>query len=538
MFYQSIKPIPFHSHWLSHGLLLILTISLFSNSISWIFLQLIQPEHYFSQIAFIILTAFLMYQIADSAHHLKFQMNINPQAIIVLITAGGFFLLNEFYIAINIISATCAIFAFYALLGLFIDSQSWKRVLIFTLIFILLLPFGDYFDVFFGFPLRLASAQAASDLLNVLGYAPQNIQTLIELENQLTSVDLSCSGVHGLWSGMFFFVLLTLIERKAINGRWLVSLIIFLFIVAATNVLRITLMVIIETVFHQPQFASLVHNSIGILGFSMACMTGWLLLSLLKSQTFTNITQQQTGSAVNTKNVIVSWLLTALLMVFNLLYTPMVKEPVSISNSSPVFPENWYEKKTAMNLQEKDFFPRHGAYAEKFYFNRHEQIPGSIVFVNTHYWKAHHDPKNCFQSQGYTLLNEQTIQISNIISNKTTDKKLIHKLRLTKDNEDYMAYYWFQSATQQTADFSHRLFSNLLEQISEHFSGQSGREKKQTWTMVSLLVKNVPVSYQDDEKQLLNELSQMTSLWIETMTAKTVTDKESKTTDKHSGKIL
>lgn len=534
MYYQTIKRIPFHSLWLSHGLVVLLSVSLFSNSISWIFLQLIQPEHRFSQIALVILSTFLIYQISNSKHHPIIQMNFNPWAIFGLISAGLLFLLNEYYIAINIISATFTILAFYALLGLFIDSQSWKRGVIFTIVFILLLPFGDYFDVFFGFPLRLASAQAASDLLTVLGYAPQNLETLIELENQLTSVDLSCSGVHGLWSGMGFFVLLTWIEQKAINVRWLASLILFLALVAATNVLRITLMVMMETIFHRPQFSDLIHNSLGIIGFAMACMMGWLLVSLLRTQKYEKTAVSQADSFMETQYLTLVWFLVVLLMSFNLFYTPMVKQPVSISRTSPVFPKNWYETRIPMNAQEKDFFPRHGAYAQKFQFNRHKQTPGSIVFVNTHYWKAHHDPKNCFQAQGYTLLNDKTIQISKATPKQKidaiSDRTLMRKLQLTKANEHYVAYYWFQSRTQQTADFSQRLFSGLIE--------QQGSQKNQTWTMVSLLLKKTMVSDQGDEKQLLNELSQMTTAWIETQVNNTTVNTTAHTTEVNQGSLL
>jgi len=241
--------------------------------------------------------------------------------------------------------------------ALLLTHNPGRRELIFTSYFsFLLLPFGDYFDVFFGFPLRLASAQAASDLLTVFGYEPQNLETLIELDNQLTSVDLSCSGVHGLWSGMVFFVLLTWIERKTINFRWMVSLILFLALVIATNVLRITLMVMMETVFHQSQFAALIHNSLGITGFAMVCMMGWLLLSLLKTQMYEKTEILPSDSLIETRYLMPSWFLVVLLMSFNLLYTPMVKEPVSISRTSPIFPDNWYEKRISMNEQVKKSF--------------------------------------------------------------------------------------------------------------------------------------------------------------------------------------
>lgn len=526
MLYQAINKIPFHRSWLSPGLLSLLMISLFLNVLDWIFFQLIQPEHLFSQMALISLITFLLYQIYYSEFRPEFQINYNPWAISLLVLAGGLYVLNEHYLAINIFSATFSIFAFYAFLGLFINFNVWKRGLLFTFIFILLLPFGDYIDVFLGFPLRLASAQMASDLLSQLGFNVENVKTLIELDNQLTSVDLSCSGVHGLWSGMIFFVLLTWIEHKAINIPWFILFLFFLILISVVNVLRIVLMVIMESVFHQFQFAALVHNSLGIIGFAMVCIIGWLLLSLIKthvnSREIKCAKKMYSENRMWRKNSFVLWLLVLVFFCYNLINTPMIKVSVPISTSSPIFQAKWNEITIPLNAQEKSFFPRQGAYAQKFQFDWHNKVPGSVVLVNTFYWKAHHDPKNCFQSQGYKLLDDKILQISNStlnqmseggLSEKNSKQFLVRKLFLTKANEHFTAYYWFQSHTQQTSDFSQRLFADIFSSITEP---EEVRHKK-TWTMVSLLIKDMSASKQENEQALLNELSEIIQRWLMTI---------------------
>jgi len=521
LFQQNYKSISFQSVWISHALLVLLTISLFSSALNWIFSQLSQPQHYFSQISLAILIGLFIYQISTSNYQPKLCIQFNHRAMAGLIGAGVMFLLNEFYTAINIFSATFSIFGLYALVGFFIDERSWQRGLIFIIVLVLLLPFGDYFDVFFGFPLRLISAESASHLLIALGYSPQNLSTLIELDNRLTAVDLSCSGIHGLWSGMVFFVLLTLIEKKPINLAWVSVCIIFLALLTAINILRITIMVILEIVFEQSQFADLIHNSLGILGFAIACILGWLLLLGLKTPAASPKLPEK--KAIDNQTILFSWLLVVLLIGFNWIYSPTVKQSV-IPENNPEFiksdvkiwsqkiPSNWQIKKINLNAQEVDFFPRQGAYAQKFQFNRNKQggKKGSLVFVNTYYWKAHHDPRNCFQAQGFTVLNDSNIQIPSNKSNQMGEvqmtKFLVRKLLLTKANQKFRAYYWFQSKDQQTADYSQRLFSGLMEQL--------GWQKKQTWTMVSLLLEDNFETSLSDENQLLKELSQIVNLWI------------------------
>lgn len=513
------------SAWLSHGLLLVLSIWLFSPSFGWIFAQLIQPEHRFSQIVVLLLTAFVIFQLIFATPKFIFQFTINPLAAVGLVVAGSIFLLNEYYISINIFSASCAIIASYALLGFFIDHHAWKKGILYAVIFILFLPFGDYLDVFLGFPLRLASAQAASDLLVTIGFKLHTIQTLIELDNHLTYVDLSCSGIHGLWSGIGFFVLLTWIEHKAINLRWLLVFVAFLALVIALNVMRITVMVILESLFPTSQFADLLHNSLGITGFAIACMSGWLLLLPLKKIPPSHVTidHQQTYVPLvpefSRQEYITSWLLVCVLIVFNFVYTPMSKETVSLPQTPPVFSSKWHARPITLNPQETEFFPRQGAYAQKFNFNYDEQIPGSVVFVNTLYWKAHHDPKNCFQAQGYALINDSSRRLSDEIVSAAgiSETKMIRQLKLSHQGKIYRAYYWFQSEGQHTDDFSQRLFSALL---------STGNEKQQHWTMVSLIVEQSSISNSTNEQQLLDELSQTTTHWLEKMSVPTLTAKD------------
>jgi len=508
----------FGSLWFLYGLLLFLSIHFFASSIGWIIGQLIQPEHRFSQISLLILLVVFIYHLSNFKHSSQWQLNSYSPAVFAFIIASSLFLLNEKTLEINIFSATFTLLAYYSLLGLFIESLAWRRGSIIALLIILLLPFGDYFDVFFGFPLRLFTAQASSDLLLALGYTPQSIETFIALDNQLLFVDISCSGIHGLWSGMIFFILLTCLEHKKITPIWMLTLVLFLLLIIVMNVFRISIMVLLEVVLQQFQFATLVHNSMGIIGFSIACMMGWLLLLGLKTDKQGN-RQVVNKISQSEPNRLLLGLLIVILVVFNFFlishdnqsknqFDTQNKRDHGTENStlvSPYFPKWWSYKIISLNQQEKDFFPRQGAYAQKFQFNWQQKLSGSVVFVNTYYWKAHHDPINCFQAQAYTLLSDNVISIANVArgSKKEVEPFMIHQLHLVKGNKKYHAYYWFQSERQQTADFSQRLFADIVDSL---------RGNKQMWTMVSLLIQETNENSYNEEKQLLVELASISNV--------------------------
>jgi exosortase O len=440
-----------------------------------------------------------------------FLLKMNNWTTALLVISAGIFLLNEQFIAINIFSAVCALIALYALLSFFIEQTIWKKGLLFMLLAILFLPFGDYLDVFMGFPLRLMSAQAASDLLVALGFEPQNTQMLIELDNRLTYVDLSCSGIRGLWSGLGFWVLLTWLEQKSISWYWWLLLVVFLALIIALNILRITAMVLITDLSLAPQYMDMLHNALGIIGFAFACMLGWLLLVPLKSQSEVKapLAKAAPQASVSHAQSVVAWLLAGVMIGFYLIYSPMLKTTLDSTQLIPEFSRQWHHQAIPLDEQEAEFFPRQGAYAQKYRFHYQQEIEGAMILVNTLHWKAHHDPKNCFQAQGYNLLDERSRRVaapSSSINPKDSQTILLRQLELSRDGRRYRAYYWFQSPDQQTADFSQRLFWGLFSRVTE---------RQKPWTMVSLNVTQDSVGHSHTEQQLLLALSELTRQWVD-----------------------
>lgn len=49
------------------------------------------------------------------------------------------------------------------------------------------------------------------------------LDTILILENGVSQIDLPCSGVKSLWTGLLFLLAATWLERRPLNLRWLLT---------------------------------------------------------------------------------------------------------------------------------------------------------------------------------------------------------------------------------------------------------------------------------------------------------------------------
>ena len=455
------------------------TLVLFWPSLTWVGQQLASPQHRFQLMGMLVLSGITVYHLVSSAKPrppLRFAVKSRP---LVVFTLGCMaYLLNERYLGINVFSAAFCIIALYGMWGFYNDTAEWRQSTVPAVLLILLLPFGDYLDVYFGFPLRLFTAQVAGDLLSSMGFSTISSDTLIVLENRYANVDLSCSGIKGLWAGLEFFVLLSWIEKKAITAHWLLRLLCFSGVLMAMNIFRVVLLVMLGLGFDQMAFADLLHQSLGVLGFAFACLIGWGLLLTTPSQNvpYTNTESHFVSNIDHHRPAhYVNWLLMLLPISLCFLHTPLPKQVYPTSNSSinVLLPDDWNAQEIALSKQEAEFFPRNAAAAEKFTFQRNRTLQGSVMFVSTEYWKAHHEPKNYLIADGHHITKDKSVRLS---SDKT-----LRVLNLTHQGRSLTALYWFQTTTHSTDDFSARLFASLW-------------DRRQPWVMVSVILDTPNVS--------------------------------------------
>jgi exosortase O len=389
----------------------------------------------------------------------------------LLITA---YLANENVLGVRIFSAALSIGILYALLGTAVPATQWKALFFPCCLLILLLPFEGYLDIYLGFPLRLLCAEWAGQVLQILGFNSMTNESIIFIENNAANVDLDCSGIKGLWAGAVFFVLLSVIERHRLSRRWFTIAALFVASLLLSNVLRIVLLILITQTPDIAFLADTFHLSLGLIGFSFSCVLAWALLRLTREAQPSIKTPY---NKTNTPN-----LTTSGLFVLGLLVALWLQQPYQAINlpqqSSLQLPRSLNSTTEAPTIFEQDFFTRNQATVNKFRFNA-EDLSASVLVVSSRYWKAQHEPHNCYIAQGYDLGFEGIWLLNN--------NSAVHFMQV--DGKQKTATYWFQSSKHITPDYSARVLDGIF-------------HPQRDWLMVSILW-NRSVNQQQIEKRLL-----------------------------------
>ena len=457
--------------WLAAPLVLVvLTLYLFAPALSWMWDALLNQEHRYQLIGVLLLIGFTLHKQIHRVNHFAPLPHLQLRHAPLLLFMGSAmgFVFNAYFIDINILAASLAVLAIYSALGFYCSAATWHSGLRPTLLLILLLPFGDYLDVYLGFPLRLFTAYASADMLSALGYASMSSETIIVLENQYANVDLSCSGIKGVWSGLAFFVLLTWVEAKPIRFPWVWRLAVFVMALIAANIIRVSFLVLLGSYFTLFTYADLVHEVLGIIGFALACLIGWGLLLTLKS-TSTTPGKPAPREIKNPRFALLG--LIVFVLALNLLYTPMPKANILPINTELDLPPQWSPQTTPLSPQEEQFFNRNETKANKYSLQLKPGLWASLIAVHSVYWKGQHDPKNCLLAQGYKIVDDTTLRLS--------ETARVRYLNVMYENTRFIAIYWFQNENLLTDDYSQRLFSSLL-------------RKKESWVLASMLVQTSP----------------------------------------------
>lgn len=453
---------------ITNFLIFIFLFYLFKPALLWIWGQIVIAENSFHVIAVVLLLALAIRAMLTKKFRLNFCFIFKKYPFVIIVAGCILFLLNEYFIGIHIFSATLMLITLYGLLGFYLSMAAWNKAFLPFALFILLLPFEGYLDVYLGFPLRLFSAEVVKNLLSNLGVAALTSESVILIENKAAIVDLSCSGLKGLWAGLIFYIFLTWIENKKLSFRWLLGLVLFTCSLIGFNIFRIVSLVTLELVFNLPRLASYAHTIIGILGFVFSCIFGWFLMRFQINQQGTSLNQFEVihtnfsnkpstpqGETATSKYCGLTLLLTTLIG-STLIYKPFPKQQQSIVNKIIALPIDFKGEEIAFLPIEEKFFKTNSAHAIKYQFESGGQ-QGSLIFVYSHYWKSQHDPRNCYISQDITVDYEETLTLPSTSDSKPLKVKYLHLNSGKKSG-----FYWFQSPTKQTADYSSRVFSSWL----------------------------------------------------------------------------
>lgn len=411
--------------------------------------------------------------------HLRLWLDRAPHlflpALSLLLGGSVLYLISERFLDVNTLSASLFGLASYGLLGLWLPPRPWRQGLPAALLLIGALPFGEHMQTFIGYPLRIFTATLVRDGLAAAGVTSVGVDTILVFENGVSQVDLPCSGVKSLWTGMLFLLAATWLERRPLNLRWLLLALGFTACLIIANFIRVGVLVAAGPVAGWPLLAEMLHVPLGVLGFVAACTAAvWSLRLSPKKQEF----RDESFSTLHvqaTRPSQPAWLGPALvvaILTMGLVYTPRPQTGSSQSLRSWEFPAGLTTSLMPLKPDEMAWLTRDGAESVERRRFEWRGLTGSMILITSSTWRAHHRPERCFEVYGLSLEDSSTYLV------KPSFPVRFVSLGNGAHAGLLSAAYWFQSADHTTDDYGARIWADLAPQ-------------RERWVLVSVLFDNV-----------------------------------------------
>lgn len=422
----------------------------------------------------------IVWQMRQEGVRPRFDSAPSLRRLPLLLALGGSlaYLLVERFLDINMLSACLFTLASYGLLGLWLSPARWRRGLPAMLLLIGVLPFGEHLQTFVGYPMRILTAELVRQGLTAMGVTSVGVDTILMFENGVSQVDLPCSGVKSLWTGMMFLLAATWVEGRpeAASGspltpRWLLVLLVFIPMLFVANLARVAILVMVGQVMGWQLLAEMLHVPLGVLGFVVVCGTAvWLLRWLTPGGKRSGDWEIRDAPISQSLNLSFTLILAVLVMI--LLYSPRPQTGLSGQPPAWKLPAALQTEPLPLKPDENEWLTRDGAEsAERLRFQWGE-LSGSMILITSKTWRAHHRPERCFEVYGLTLDNSQ--------AHLVTPNFPIRLVSLSDGDQHNQrtAVYWFQSATRVTDDYGTRIWADVS-------------LERERWVLVSVLFDGV-----------------------------------------------
>lgn len=385
-----------------------------------------------------------------------------PLALVV--AASIAFVAAERWLAVNTLSAMLFGLASYGLLGLWMSPQRWRSGWPAALLLVGVLPFGDHLQTFAGYPLRILTARLVGAGLSAAGAPSIGVDTILVFETGISQIDVPCSGIKSLWTGLLFLLAATVVQRRRLDARWFGGATLFVTALFMVNLARVAILVTVGEVLELRPLAAMLHVPLGVLGFVLACaVAAWGLRS--QAQRPTDVPHLAPASTHPALPLTVG--LIALTAALTALYTPRPAGAVFAAPPVWHFPAELQMQPLPLTTHEHAWLAGDGAEdAQRWRFQWHG-LNGSMIVVTSSTWRGHHRPERCFEVYGLTLDQSSTHLVD-------TDFPLRWVQLGAGQGLPLSASYWFQSAARTTDDYGTRIWADLA------------RERPR-WVLVSLL---------------------------------------------------
>jgi len=436
----------------------------------------------------VLLGVIVLIAVQARKERIRLQIDAAPQlffpALALIFGSSALYLAVERFLDVNTVSASLFGLASYGLLGLWMQPRRWRQGLPAVLLLIGALPFGEHMQTFIGYPMRILTAAIVRDGLAAAGVSSIGIDTILVLENGVSQIDLPCSGVKSLWTGMLFLIAATWIERRSFNLRWLLTVLIFASLLFIANLARVGVLVVVGQLAGWRLAAEMLHVPLGVLGFGVACAATIALLRLQRPMAQDTWDAQTEPSATDvpdphTDDILPAldrpiWLAPALataILAMALVYPPRPQTGLAQPPPAWEFPNELVTEPMPLKPDEIEWFTRDGAESADRRRFEWRGITGSMMLITSTTWRAQHRPERCFEVYGLSLDDSRPHLV--------TPDFPVRFVSLGDDGHVLLsATYWFQSADRTTDDYATRIWADLT-------------PERERWVLVTILFDGV-----------------------------------------------
>jgi exosortase O len=232
--------------------------------------------------------------------------------------------------------------------------------------------------------------------------------------------------------------------------------------------------------------AEMFHVPLGVLGFAGACAAVVALLRLQPSVETPSPLGGGPGQALS-RPVWLSPLLAIVILGMAIAYTPRPQTVLAQSASGWELPPGLVAEPLPLQPEEVEWLTHDGAEsASRFRFEWRggdATLSGSVIFISSATWRAHHNPERCLMLYGLSLDDSHTHLVRADFPVRT--------ISLGANQGDghslQSGTYWFQSSRRITDDYATRIWADVA-------------PEREQWVLVSILFDDVLDPHDADVK--------------------------------------
>lgn len=372
------------------------------------------------------------------------------------------------------LSAACFLLSVYGGLGLFLAPPHFRAGLSGMLLLIASLPFAALADGYMGLLARIFTAEIVQQLLSALHIAALPVSSILILERGIAHIDIPCSGLRGLWSGVLAYLLISWISRRQLGLVWLVGLLLMQALLLLANIGRVFLLVVLAHVASLPDLAEHLHMPLGLFGFALCVAFAFFYLRQVVVVRLSGPATDETRhparmpQAADPTAKHGMWLVPALALVLFVLCASDARSHRRIDSAAAIpldLPANLHHTPQPLTVAEREVFARFGAHAQKF------RIPGgSLIVVQANTlpaFRAHHPPEVCLLAAGLRIVTASSVEVApgaqaRLLTLQDRPPSHASDVSTSDPLRQRSGIYWFQSAESTTPDIVRRILRQLI----------------------------------------------------------------------------